>query len=348
MESQPERGDLLDLNLEALGSLVEDLGEPDYRARQIFHAVYRRGLRSFASMTDLPLALRGKLEERLEIGLPAVHRLTTSEDGSRKYLLELVDGQRVESVYLVDDDRLTFCLSSQVGCAFGCDFCLTAQMGLVRQMTAGEIVGQVLRLADDGDHGRLGYNLVFMGMGEPLHNFDPVAAALETFMSPDGLGLSYRRITLSTVGLVEGLQRLAALPRRPRLAISLNATEDGARSRMMPVNRAHSIGALMEALEDYPLRPGERITFEYVLLDTVNDSEADADRLIGLLRRRPAKVNLIPFNEAPGLPYRRPSEGSVDRFRGRLAAAGVQANVRWSRGSDIGAACGQLATGTDS
>ena len=228
MESQPERGNLLDLNLEALGSLVEDLGEPGYRARQIFHAVYRRGLRSFASMTDLPLALRGKLEERLEIGLPSVHRLTTSEDGSRKYLLELVDGQQVESVYLVDDDRLTFCLSSQVGCAFGCDFCLTAQMGLVRQMTAGEIVGQVLLLADDRDHGQPGYNLVFMGMGEPLHNFDPVAAALDTFMSPDGLGLSYRRITLSTVGHVEGLQRLAALPRRPRLAISLNATEDAA------------------------------------------------------------------------------------------------------------------------
>jgi 23S rRNA (adenine2503-C2)-methyltransferase len=340
----PPRRSLLDLDLPALEALVADeLGEPPYRARQIFHAVYQEGLRDYESMTALPRPLRQRLAGRLKLELPSVHQVRSSADGSRKYVLELADGKRIESVYLVDDGRLTFCLSSQVGCAFGCDFCLTAGMGLVRQMSPGEILGQVLRLADEGDHGRLGYNLVFMGMGEPLHNFDALATALQVLLSPRGLNLSYRRVTVSTVGDVKGIRRLASLERRPRLAVSLNAAEDSLRSRMMPVNRANPLAKLLGALEEYPLRRGERITFEYVLLAGVNDSPEQADALARWVRRVPSKVNLIPFNEAKGLPYVEPEAPRVDAFRERLLERDVAATVRWSRGRDIQAACGQLA-----
>jgi 23S rRNA (adenine2503-C2)-methyltransferase len=340
---QPQRN-LLDLDLPALEVVMRDeFGEPPYRARQVFHAIYQEGLRDYGSMTTLPRPLRQRLAGHLALQLPSVHQVRTSADGSRKYVLELSDGKRIESVYLVDDDRLTFCLSSQVGCAFGCDFCLTARMGLVRQMTPGEILGQVLRLADEGGHGRLGYNLVFMGMGEPLHNFDALAMALNVLLSPKGLNLSYRRITVSTVGDVNGIRLLAGLERRPRLAVSLNAAEDSLRSRMMPVNRAHSLSELLGALERYPLRKGERITFEYVLLGGVNDSPDHADALARWVRRVPSKVNLIPFNEATGLPYVEPAAARVETFRDRLLAREVATTVRWSRGRDIQAACGQLA-----
>ena len=338
--------DVLDLTparLEAI--LVEEMGEPPYRARQILHGIYRVGNRDFDSMTDLPVVVRRRLSRRFPFRLPEAAQARTSRDGSRKFLFRLHDGREVESVYLVDGERLTFCISSQVGCAFGCDFCLTAKMGLVRQLTAGEIVGQVLRLADEGGHGREGFNLVFMGMGEPLHNLDAVATSLELLLSSRCLGLSYRRVTVSTIGIPEGIRRLATLQHRPRLAVSLNATRDALRSRMMPVNRVHPLADLMETLAAYPLRRGERITFEYVVMAGENDSLADADALASLIRKVSSKVNLIPFNEDPALPHRRPEQATVEAFRDRLLGRGVATSIRWSRGLDIRAACGQLAVG---
>jgi len=342
--SDSHRPHLLDLDLAELTALLEtEFGEPAYRAQQIFQAVYQQGLRDFESMTTLPQALREGLDAALDLTLPTIHQMTRSRDGSRKYLLDLADGQRIESVFLVDGERITFCLSSQVGCAFGCDFCLTARMGLVRQLSAGEILGQVLLLADEGGLRREGYNLVFMGMGEPLHNFDALSPALDRLMSADGMELSYRRITVSTVGVVAGIRRLAQKEYRPRLAVSLNAADDPLRSKMMPVNRAHPLRELMQTLRDYPLRSGEKITLEYVLLAGVNDAPEDADRLGSLARRIPCKVNLIPFNAAEGLDYQPPETERMEAFQARLEAAKVPSTIRWSRGRDIRAACGQLA-----
>jgi 23S rRNA (adenine2503-C2)-methyltransferase len=343
MAASPTPLDILDLTPAALRSvLADDLGEPPYRAGQILRGIFRAGRRDFASMTDLPRGLRERLAARFPFRLPEPRGVRASDDGSRKYLLGLADGRQVESVHLADGERTTFCVSAQVGCAFGCDFCLTARMGLVRNLTPGEIVGQVLRLADAGGLRREGFNVVFMGMGEPLHNLEAVAAALELLMAAGAMGLSYRRITLSTVGIPDGIRRLAKLPHRPRLAVSLNAARDPLRSRMMPVNRAHPIADLMEAVREYPVRRGERITFEYVLMAGENDAPRDADELAALVRRLPAKVNLIPFNEDPALPYRRPETPVIEAFRDRLLGRGVPASIRWSRGTDIRAACGQL------
>ena len=344
MAHETESPDVLDLTGPELAAILQaDLGEPAYRAEQIQHAIYRLGRRDFESMTDLPKELRARLAERLPFRLPEVAERRTSTDGSRKYLLRLQDGREVETVYLADGERRTFCISSQVGCAFGCDFCLTARMQLVRQMRPGEIVGQVLLLADEGGHGREGFNVVFMGMGEPLHNLPAVSKALELLLSPAGLDLSYRRVTLSTVGLPDQIRSLGALQWRPRLAVSLNATSDALRSKMMPVNRSHPLRELLAALRRYPLRRGDRITFEYVLLAGVNDGVDQADELATLLRGMVAKVNIIPFNEDPALPYRRPTAETAEAFRKRLMERGIAVSIRWSRGLDIRAACGQLA-----
>ena len=345
MPMEPAATPLLDLAPAALATrLQSELGEPRYRARQVLHEVLRRGARSYGAITALPLPLRDRLARLLPIRLPEVVETRDSADRSRKYLLSLEDGKRIEAVYLVDGERTTFCVSSQVGCAFGCAFCLTAKMGLVRNLEPGEIVGQVLRLADAGGHGRERFNLVLMGMGEPLHNFDSVAAALELLLSPEGMGLSYRRVTLSTVGHLEGIRRLATLPFRPRLAVSLNAPDDPTRVSLMPVGRAHPIDDLLSTLAAYPLRPGERLTFEYVLLAGVNDALEQADRLASRLRPLTCKVNVIPFNEDPELDFRRPTEAGARRFCDRLVTRGLAATVRWSRGTDIRAACGQLMT----
>jgi 23S rRNA (adenine2503-C2)-methyltransferase len=336
---------LLDLPPAVLASRLQtELGEPRYRARQVLHEVLRRGARSYEAITALPLPLRDRLARQLPLRLPEVVETRDSADLSRKYLLALEDGRRIEAVYLVDGERTTFCISSQVGCAFGCAFCLTARMGLVRNLAPSEIVGQVLLLADAGGLRRERFNLVLMGMGEPLHNFDAVAAALELLLSPEGMGLSYRRVTLSTVGHVEGIRKLAALPFRPRLAVSLNAADDPTRVSLMPVGRAHPINELLSALTAYPLRPGERLTFEYVLLAGVNDAIEQADRLAARLRPLACKVNVIPFNEDSELAFRRPTEADARRFCDRLLSRGLAATVRWSRGTDIRAACGQLIT----
>jgi len=345
MPPVPSPTPLLDLVPAALaGRMTEAFGEPAYRARQVLHEVLQRGSRDYEEMTALPRPLRRRLAEEAPLRLPEVVEVRESADGSRKYLLELADGKRIESVYLVDGERTTFCISSQVGCAFACTFCLTATMGLIRNLSPSEIVGQVLRLADAGEHGREGFNLVLMGMGEPLHNFAAVAAALELLLSPDGMDLSYRRVTLSTVGHVEGIRMLAELPFRPRLAVSLNAADDPTRSSLMPVGKVHPIAELLRTLAAYPLRAGERFTFEYVLLAGVNDSLEQANQLASRLRPLACKVNVIPFNEDPDLSFRRPTETTARQFCERLVARGLTATVRWSRGGDIRAACGQLLT----
>jgi 23S rRNA (adenine2503-C2)-methyltransferase len=344
------RPDALALSFPELTALMERLGERKYRAAQVFQWLHRRYAASFEEMTDLPKALRDRLSQELRLQPPAIDQVQQSSDGTRKYRLRTTDGRFVEAVYMPDEaaGRRTLCVSSQVGCAMGCTFCLTATMGLVRQMTTGEIVGEVHVVNRDlmenvGLPGpRPLTNLVFMGMGEPLHNFDHLKAALETLLSGEGPNFSHRHVTVSTSGLVPGIERLGS-ETEVKLAISLNATTDEVRDELMPVNRKWPIADLMAACRKFPLRQGRRITFEYVLLAGVNDSDEDAHRLARLVGDLPAKVNLIPYNENPGLGFREPSPERVESFRRILDDHHVAAPVRKNRGRDISAACGQLA-----
>lgn len=322
-------------------------GEPKFRARQIYRWLYARRADDLGAMTDLPLALRETLAARYRLGLPAIEQVVRSEDGTRKYLLGTPGGGAAEAVFIPDDRRVTFCISPQIGCALDCRFCHTATIGLVRNLSAGEIVGQALTLLTDNREriAERHVNVVMMGMGEALHNYDASIAAVRLLADPSGVGLPRRRITLSTAGLVPAILKLAGEPVRPRLAISLNATTDEVRTRIMPINRRHPIGELMAACARFPLAPGERLTFEYVLLAGVNDAPADPPRLAALLNRHQlkAKVNLIPFNQGSGLPYQEPSADLVRQFRDDLLSLGVPVSVRRNRGRDIAAACGQLA-----
>lgn len=339
--------DLLGMELPAIERLVEQLGAPRYHARQIHRWVYARRVRSIAAMSDLSLALRARLAERSRLRWPAPVRVQASADGTRKYLLSARGGGEVEAVYIPEPRRVTLCISPQIGCALDCAFCLTAQLGFLRHLTAGEIVGQALFVLEDSkdDLGGRPVNIVMMGMGEALHNYDDAIAAVRLLAEPGGIGIPPRRITLSTAGLVPGIERLAREPVRPRLAVSLNATTDAVRSRIMPINRRYPLGVLLEACARFPLAPRERLTFEYVLLAGLNDTSADPPRLASLIRehRLRAKVNLIPFNAGGGLSFREPSAAAVTRFRDDLLALGVPASIRSNRGRDISAACGQLA-----
>lgn len=344
------RPDALALRYEELAALLAGLGEKPYRARQVYRWLHRRGAASFAEMSDLPQALRERLSERLRLAPPEIVQVQESTDGTRKYKLRTADGRFIEAVYMPDEaaGRRTLCVSSQVGCAIGCTFCLTGTMGLVRHLGPGEIAGQVHRVNRDlvesvGLPGpRPLTNLVFMGMGEPLHNFDNLKVALDNLLSEEGANFSHRHVTVSTSGLVPGIERLGA-ETEVKLAISLNASCDEVRDEIMPLNRKWPIAALLEACRRFPLRHGRRITFEYVLLGGVNDSEEDAHRLAGLLEGIPAKINLIPYNENPGLGFREPAPGQVERFRAILERHRMVAMVRKNRGRDISAACGQLA-----
>jgi 23S rRNA (adenine2503-C2)-methyltransferase len=272
-----------------------------------------------------------------------VERVTPSQDSSRKIVFRLEDGGRVSSVLMPDDDRVTLCLSTQVGCGFGCTFCLTGTMGLERNLTAGEIVGQVLAANALLEGGQRVTHLVFMGMGEPLANLGALVPALRIITDAKlGLGYSPRRVTVSTVGLVSGMDRLGRENLKVNLAISLHATTDELRGTLMPVNRSWNLQALMDAVRRYPLAPRQRVFFEYVLLDGLNDTVEDAHRLVRLLRGIRAKVNLIPFNDWEGSRYRRPPLARILAFQTVLLEAGVTTTVRWSKGEDIGAACGQL------
>jgi 23S rRNA (adenine2503-C2)-methyltransferase len=327
-----------------LEDLAVELGASRYRGRQLATWIYRKNVVDLDAMTDLSKEFRTTLAEHASAALPDLERVTPSQDGSRKLVFRLTDGARISAVVMPDDDRITLCLSTQVGCGFACTFCLTGTMGLERNLTADEIVGQLMvanRLLEG--EGRRVTHLVFMGMGEPLANYAPLVTSLRILTDAKlGIGYSPRRITVSTVGLVKGIERLARENLKVNLAISLHAADDETRVRLMPVNKSWNLEALMAAVRAYPLAPRQRVFFEYVLLDGVNDSPEAAARLARLIRGVRAKVNLIPFNDWEGAGFSRPPIARILAFQAVLIDAGITTTVRWSKGEDIGAACGQL------
>jgi 23S rRNA (adenine2503-C2)-methyltransferase len=326
-----------------LEELARGLGASPFRGRQLATWLFRKGVGDLSVMTDLPKDFRERLAERVTLALPEVERVTTSQDGSEKLVLRLADGGRIQSVLMPEEDRYTLCLSTQVGCGFGCGFCLTGTMGVGRNLTTDEIVGQLVRANAWLGPPRRVTHIVFMGMGEPLANYAATVKAIRIITDARyGLGYSSRRITLSTVGLGTGIDKLAREGLNVNLAVSLHATTDAVRGRLMPVNRSWNIDALLAAVRRFPVSARRRVFFEYVLLDRVNDSVEDARRLVKLLRGIPAKVNLIPFNEWAGSEFQRPPLPAILAFQKTLLEAGVTTTVRWSKGEDIGAACGQL------
>ncbi|NAZ37538.1 23S rRNA (adenine(2503)-C(2))-methyltransferase RlmN [Rubellimicrobium sp. CFH 75288] len=362
---KPEAGDgrtnLVGLTRPALEAALAEAGLPAgqvrMRAAQVWQWIYHWGVRDFAAMTNLSKAVRALLAERFAIRVPEVARREVSADGTRKYLVRLEGGHEVETVYIPEEGRGTLCVSSQVGCTLTCSFCHTGTQRLVRNLTAAEIVGQVLLARDDlgewpvrgapKDETRLLSNIVLMGMGEPLYNFEAVRDAMRVVMDGEGIALSRRRITLSTSGVVPEIARCAE-EIGCLLAVSFHATTDAVRDVLVPINRKWNIAALLAALRDYPrLSNSERITFEYVMLDGVNDSDEDARRLVRLIAGIPAKINLIPFNEWPGAPYRRSPEARIRRFADIVHKAGYASPIRTPRGEDIMAACGQLRSATE-
>jgi 23S rRNA (adenine2503-C2)-methyltransferase len=329
------------------GELVK-LGQPRFRAAQVWHWVYFRGETDFARMTTLSKGLRGVLAERFAATRPGVSRAQRSVDGTRKWLLRMQDGQEVECVHIPEEDRGALCVSSQVGCTLTCRFCHTGTQRLVRNLSAGEIVGQVMYARDQlGEwpsppDGRMLSNIVMMGMGEPLYNYENVAKALKIVMDAEGIAISRRRITLSTAGVVPMIRRCGQ-ELGVKLAVSLHAVDDEIRDRIVPLNRKYPIKELLQACREYPgAKNARRITFEYIMLKDVNDSEADARELVRLIRGIPAKVNLIPFNPWPGAPFECASDAAIERFARIVNDAGYASPVRAPRGRDILAACGQL------
>ena len=337
-----ERLDLAGLEREELADFVESLGHKRFHATQIYRWIWKRGVSSFADMTDLPRALRAALQEKALVSTPATAAQAVSEDGTQKFVLRLGDDKQIESVFIPDTPAQTFCISTQVGCAMACAFCLTGKMGLLRHLSAGEIAGQVRVLADALGLRQSRFNIVLMGMGEPLHNYDATMKALRILNDDEGLAINPRRVTLSTVGIVPMLDRLASEPLMPNLAVSLHATTEAQRMAIVPPTKKYSLHDIIEACKRFPVAKRGRITFEYVLLEGVNDSPDDARRLVKLLAGVKAKVNLIPLNAAAGIPFERPSDRRVDRFARILAAKNLGVSVRKSRGRDIRAACGQL------
>lgn len=343
--------DLRDLPRDALRAFVASLDEPAFRGDQVFRWLWKRGARSFDAMTDLPAGLRAKLAAAATIGTVEAARIDTSRDGTRKFLVRLADGLEVEAVLIPEDERMTLCISSQVGCALACAFCATGTMGLKRHLTAGEIAGQVALALDElsarphpghPDRERPVTNLVYMGMGEPLHNYDATLASLRILTDEQGPAFPPRRITVSTVGLVPQMAALGeAVP--VNLAVSLHAPNDAVRAGIMPVNRRYGLAAVIEACRSFPLGTRRRITFEYVLLAGVNDRPEHADELAQALAGLRCKVNLIPWNEHPDAAFRRPTDAAVLAFEARLRARDVPTTIRTPRGRDIAAACGQLA-----
>jgi 23S rRNA (adenine2503-C2)-methyltransferase len=336
----PKPVDLAELELPALEALFEERQIPRFHARQVFRWVWKRGIADFSAMTDLGLALRTRLASEFTVHTPAIVKRDISEDGTQKFVLRLADHRQIEAVFIPDTPAQTFCISTQVGCAMGCAFCLTGKMSLIRHLTAGEIASQVRILSRT--LGLSEFNIVLMGMGEPLHNYDATMKALRIINDAHGLGVGPKRVTLSTVGLVPMLDRLAQEELMPNLAISLHATTEEQRAAIVPTTKKYSVEDIIDAARRFPLSKRGRITFEYVLLEGVNDSPEDARRLAKLLAGIKAKVNLIPLNAAPGIPFERPSDRRIDAFARTLADRGVTVSVRKSRGRDIRAACGQL------
>jgi 23S rRNA (adenine2503-C2)-methyltransferase len=335
-------GDLAELEPHELETALTAVDAEPFHARQVYRWIHKRAETDFERMTDLSRSLRAQLAQEFTITTPAVVSDERSVDGTRKFVLQLADGKKIESVFIPDTPSMTFCISTQVGCAMSCGFCLTGKMGLVRNLTAGEIAGQVRVLAAATGLLDFPFNIVLMGMGEPLHNYDNTMKALRMLHAEHGLAVSPRRVTLSTVGIVPGIERLGREPLMPNLAISLHATTDEQRSMLVPPNKKYPLAQILDACRRFPLKKRSRITFEYVMLQHVNDTPEDARRLDRLLAGLKAKVYLIPLNPAPGLPFERPSDERVNRFAQILADRYITVSVRKSRGQDIRAACGQL------
>src|SRR3954471_12616796 len=321
------RHDLAEMDLAELEQALESMSHPRFHARQLYQWLHKRGVTDLAGMTDLGRELRSALAAAFRIVTPDVVRRETSSDGTTKFLLRLEDGHLIESVYIPDTPANTFCLSTQVGGAMKCGFCLTGKMGIIRNLTAGEIAGQVRVLTRELGMLQSRFNIVLMGMGEPLHNYDAVMKALRMLADEHGLAVNPRRVTLSTVGVLPNLERLATEPLMPNLAISLHATTEEQSDRLVPVNPKYAVKGLLDACRRFPGEPRERITFEYVMLKDVNDTDEDARRLVRLLNGIKAKVNLLPLNEAAGIPYERPSDARVNRFASIVAERGLTVSV---------------------
>ncbi|HKI98501.1 MAG TPA: 23S rRNA (adenine(2503)-C(2))-methyltransferase RlmN [bacterium] len=335
-----------DYTLPALAEWLGSQGEKPFRARQIFQWLYQHKATDFAQMSSLSKDMRATLAGHFHIGNLEPVAQAESADGSVKFAFALPDGRQIETVLMPNLTHYTVCVSTQVGCAMGCDFCATAKMGLVRNLSPGEIVQQVVEAARAITGDKFVRNVVFMGMGEPLHNFDNLKAALEILQEDHGFGLSSRRLTVSTSGLVSGIRRYVREGLRANLAVSLNGVDDAVRSRLMPVNRRWNIEALLDACREVPSENRYRITFEYVLLDGLTDGLEAAHKLVRLLHGFKCKVNLIPYNAHPGSPYRPPTLAHAHAFQRILLDRGVLATIRISKGQDIQAACGQLARST--
>jgi 23S rRNA (adenine2503-C2)-methyltransferase len=330
-------------DLEALLGTAFGPEQPKFRAQQIYDALYRRKVATLERITSLPKPLRDRLAREMSIGLPRIERRFDAADGTRRYLLKLDDGRMVETVWMPEEDRSTICISTQVGCPVDCKFCLTARLGLERNLTAGEIAGQVLCVAaDQGIEANIDrLNIVMMGQGEPLLNLAAVLKATRLLTDPKGMAISPRRITVSTSGITPKIQELGRAEARPKLAISLNASTEEQRREIMPITRKYHLKDLIEACRVYPVRPWEKLTFEYVLLKGVNDTDPDARRVAKLLANLKAKVNLIALNPGPGIPYETPAPERVAAFQA-IVRRSLDCFIRKPRGLDVYAACGQL------
>ncbi len=327
----------------ALQEALVSWGSQPYRAYQIFNWVYHHGVKDFDAMTNLSKAVRARLKATYTLALPRIREKSVSGDGSIKYLFELEDGAEIESVWMPAEDRYTLCLSTQVGCRLACTFCQTGTLGLKRNLTAGEIIGQYLRVNEDLPEEKRTTNIVLMGMGEPLDNYEALVEAIRLMISPEAMRISQRKITLSTSGLVDKIKKFAEENLPVNLAVSLNATDNETRNRIMPINKKFPLEMLLDGLRSYPLKPTRRLTFEYVLLEGINDSDGDAQRLARLLKGIPCKINLIPFNPLTSSEYRTPSEERVLAFQNHLIAKHYSVFIRKNRGTDVFGACGQLA-----
>ena len=338
---------LLGKTEDELVGLAREIGEAPFRGKQIYQAIYGRRALDIAQMTELSKGLREKLNSTARVTETEIVNVFRSTDGTRRYLLKLGDGLEAEAVFMPEERRDTICISCQVGCAVGCGFCMTAQLGVKRSMDAGEIISQVVIVLNEvygaGQEPPHGVNLVFMGMGEAFLNYDEVMKSIRIMADEKGLGISPKRVTVSTSGIIPRIYDFAQVTVRPRLAISLSATTEEQRTLLMPINRKYTLANLMKACREYPLGERERLTFEYVMLDGVNDTDEDARRLVKLLNGIRAKVNLIPHNPAPELPYRASPMERILSFQKILVERDVPAFIRRPRGQDISAACGQLA-----
>jgi 23S rRNA (adenine2503-C2)-methyltransferase len=337
------RANLVGFSPEEIEIAVSQLGEPPFRSRQICSGIYRKRYLSWDQFTDLAKPLRERLRQQFTLQYPTLSKVFQSRDGTRRYLFDVGSGQAVESVFIPEARRDTFCISTQVGCAVRCLFCVTGKLPMSRNLTAGEIIGQVLALLADRGTAAKRLNIVIMGMGEPLHNYTNVMKSIHLMTNAGALALSQRRITLSTSGVVPGIRKLASEPIIPNLAISLNATTDKVRNHLIPINRKWKIAQLLEACRSFPLERRQRITFEYVLIEGVNDTPEDASRLAKMLAGLKQKVNLIPLNADPWIPLKSPGEARILAFQKILTDRYITANIRRPRGTDISAACGQLA-----